>query len=76
MSNEPTEAEGLTDEEISPDQDAGSLGSSGEATDPDIRNTTAEQDDPVDQSDPLQELGSVDEDGDEAEGTARTSPTD
>lgn len=76
MSNEPTEAEGLTDEEISPDDDAASLSSSGEATDPDIRDTTADQDDPVDQSDPLQELGSDDEDGDEADGIATTSPTD
>jgi hypothetical protein len=51
MSDQPAEPEGLTDEQISPDAGPGALTDPEEASDPDIRNTTADQDDADDETD-------------------------
>jgi hypothetical protein len=76
MSDQAAEPQGLTDEQIAPDQ-TGGFASPAEATDPDIRNTTQGQDDgqdPVDQSDPQSTMESQDDD--EVQSGPVTSPTD
>ncbi len=52
MSDQPAEPEGLTDDEISPDSDPGVRPDTAEASDPDIRNTTVDQDDVDDSESP------------------------
>jgi hypothetical protein len=45
MTNEPTETEGLTDEEITPDLEPETQADPGQASDPDIRNTAPDHPD-------------------------------